>query len=95
MVITQKEYEDNKKKKIDIQGPQFEDVPDDVYGLFPSSSVPGGYYLISGQGDNLKCSCPQCKIKGNLCKHLKEIKNGNSACLRISGYISEKDGQHP
>ncbi len=99
MVITQEQFDIKKKKKIDINRTESsynsKDHFNDIYGLIQSSSVPGGYYLISGEEGNLKCSCPQCKIKGLECKHLIAIKNGKSSCLRISGSVPETDGKHP
>lgn len=94
MVIDQDAYEKNKKKKIKIDTPtnhegSSENVGvnlDEIYGISPSSSSPGIYYLITGEKDNLSCSCP-ARVE---CRHLKDIKNGNTACLRISRFVPEK-----
>ncbi len=92
MVVTQEDYDKQKKKKIKIDTPyrsssENERVnPEDIYGIVPSSSHYGAYYLISGEEGNLKCSCP-ASVE---CKHLKDIKNGKDTCIRIARYIPPK-----
>lgn len=83
MVITQQEHDKNKKKKIEIKEAKSEQtkVTDEIYGIIPSDSHYGAYYLLTGKKDDLKCSCPSRTV----CKHLREIKNGNRACLRVAG----------
>ena len=92
MVIDNESYEKNKKKKIKIDNQSL--VGDkssptelkDIYGIIPSSSNFGSYYLITGKEDNLSCSCP-ARVE---CKHLKGIKDGKTTCLRISRPFQEE-----
>ena len=88
MVVTQEQYDKQKKKKIKIEDPKSSvtDFPEDIYGIVPSSSHYGAYYLISGEEGNLRCSCP-ASVE---CRHLKDIKNGKNSCIRISRYIQAK-----
>ena len=94
MVIDQATYDANRKKKIKIDEPGTINSgtinPKDIWGVIPSSSHYGAYYLITGEENNLSCSCP-ASVE---CRHLKDIKNGKGTCLRISGFIPEKDKEH-
>ncbi len=88
MVVTQEEYDKQKKKKIKIENPEkpSNDFPENIYGIVPSSSHYGAHYLISGEEGNLRCSCP-ASVE---CRHLKDIKNGKGTCIRIARYIQAK-----
>lgn len=89
MVIDQATYDKNKKKKIEIKEEcQKNGKDEELYGLVKSDTHYGAYYLITGK-ENLKCSCP-----GKNCKHLREIQNGNRACIRIARCVSEEDAEH-
>ena len=91
MVITQEEYNKQRKKKIELAGEECQKKEveiNDLYGIVKSDTHYGAYYLITGK-ENLNCSCP-----GKNCKHLREIQNGNRACLRITRCVSEKDAEH-
>ena len=91
MVITQKQYDkDQKKKKYEItkvkckehsQGDKKcqEELTDDLYAIVQSDTHYGAYYLITGK-EKLNCSCPARVV----CKHLKGIKNGETTSIRIS-----------
>jgi len=91
MVITQEQHDNSKKKKIEVKEkcPEPKQEIKELYGIVPSNSHYGAYYLITGKKD-LKCSCP-ARVE---CTHLKEIKNGNRACVRITRCIPEKDAEH-
>ena len=93
MVITQKKYDqEQKKKKYEItkvkcqetNGEQVKsktqtEVNQELYGIVQSDTHYGAYYLITGK-DKLNCSCPARVV----CKHLTGIKNGKTTCIRIS-----------
>ena len=94
MVIDQADYDTTKKKKIEVKEPCQETngvnqpINQELYGLVKSDTHYGAYYLITGK-ENLNCSCP-----GKNCKHLREIQNGNRACIRIARSVSEEDAGH-
>ena len=68
--LTGKEEEKEIEKKIEKEVQTWE---------VPSSRDPHTRYIVKKSGDAWECSCPQFLFRGEECKHIKKVKEGEKS----------------